>query len=725
MFHEQAHRGATALLRPTWFEIDLDAIAHNLRQLRRMVGPRVAIYACLKRNAYGCGAIPVAQVMQREGADAIAVGNINDALAIRESRVSLPILLYPNCLASEAGPAVMRHRLMPTISGLDEAAAWEQEADGGTLDVFAKIDVGLFRGGAMPREALTLLRRIADSNVLRLAGAYAHLHGYDPATGDDYAQWQFRKFQTVMGEAASRGIDVPVRMVASTSVVLQHPEMDLNGVDPGGILFGLKPSPVPSRDHPMRPAVRAFKSRLILTKWIEPDDAGGFTGPFAVGERRRIGVLPLGWGDGVPRHIPGPAVALMGGRRVPVVGPVHLEHMRVDLTGVPDAKVGDEVVFLGTQGDETITIEQLTECWGIDGLDFLGGMRDHIQRTYFRNGAEITPGNAYTGECGSMVFGSSARQFKVLDIERISERLFEQEQIREKLCRDFCIEDVGDPVKMANGLVNSMGQITPRDGGTEDLEDNRTVVFRAAALALASNMRQWSRVLSCRGKFEALLEQYGPVTFSREIEADCARVQDIEDCLGGRTARADAEAIVKWATMLAKYPGYFNALNKLKSDMEARIHDGEVVPVLAALLGSLPTKRMEKRWPPPSGMESWKAPGMGMPLASEFLRNLHWKGFKPDRHIKRLIGRWFPEVVEAKSGRASYLAREILYCGSEDVIVGLKFSLAGMAVTPNDCSFTKADNLVWALGAYVEKKDRESEEVYWKTIAASECAGKA
>ena len=121
-------------------------------------------------------------------------------------------------------------------------------------------------------------------------------------------------------------------------------------------------------------------------------------------------------------------------------------------------------------------------------------------------------------------------------------------------------------------------------------------------------------------------------------------------------------------------------------------------------------------------MESWKVPGMGMPLASEFLRNLHWEGFKPDRHIKRLIGRWFPKVVESKSRRASYLAREILHCGSKDVIVGLNFSLAGMAVTPNGCSFTKADNLVWALGAYVEKKDKESEKVYWKTIAASECA---
>ena len=206
-------------------------------------------------------------------------------------------------------------------------------------------------------------------------------------------------------------------------------------------------------------------------------------------------------------------------------------------------------------------------------------------------------------------------------------------------------------------------------------------------------MRQWSRFLSCRDKFESLLKQYDPAAFSREVEADWARVRNVEDCLGGQTARADANAIMKWATMLARDPGYFNALNELKSGMGAKVHDGEIVPVLATFLGS-PSKRAEKRWPPPSGTESWKAPGMGMVLASEFLRNLHWDGFKPDRHSKRLIVRWFPDVIEAKSGRASDLARGILYRGSKDVIIGLKISLAGMAVTPNDCSFTKADNLV-------------------------------
>lgn len=315
-----------------------------------------------------------------------------------------------------------------------------------------------------------------------------------------------------------------------------------------------------------------------------------------------------------------------------------------------------------------------------------------------------------------MICDSSVRQAKVLNLERISEKLFESREIREKLCRDYCIEDIDDPVKMADSLVSSMGQVRLSDSSTEYLEDNRTV-FRAAALALASNMRQWSRFLSRRLKFESLLEQYDPISFSRALEVDGARLRDVADCLGGQTGWGDAKAMAKWATMLARAADYFNELNELKRDMQAGVDDREVVPVLAAFLGS-PRKRLEKKRSPPSGMESWKAPGMGMVLASEFLRNLHWAAFKPDRHINRLLGRWFPEVVRKKSERADTIAREILYCGSKDVITALTYSLAGMTVTPKGCNFTKADNLVWALGAYVEKKNRESDEVYWKTAAA-------
>lgn len=306
---------------------------------------------------------------------------------------------------------------------------------------------------------------------------------------------------------------------------------------------------------------------------------------------------------------------------------------------------------------------------------------------------------------------------KILDIERISERLFEQERIREKLCRDYCIKDVGDPVRMADQLVESIGQVRLAPDGLQDLDDDQAV-FRAAALALASNMREWSRFLGRRSEFEVLLEQYDPVAFSRAVAADSARVRKVANCLGGQTKRGDACAITKWAAKLAREPEYLDALNELKSAVGAKVHASEVVPVLAAFLG-LPSDRAEQRWPRPPDRESWKAPGMQMTLASEFLRNLHWNGFKPDRHVKRMFVRWFPDVIEATSGRASDLAREILYRRSKDIISGLKISLTGIAVTPTDCCFTKADNLVWALGAYVETKNKESDECYSKTVTAS------
>lgn len=298
-----------------------------------------------------------------------------------------------------------------------------------------------------------------------------------------------------------------------------------------------------------------------------------------------------------------------------------------------------------------------------------------------------------------------------LDIERISARLFGDCKTRQTLCGDFKIEDAGGPMDMADRLVESLGQALPREGETEEPDDQK--VFRAAALAIASNMRTWSRVLCCLKEFESLLEHYDPVAFARKVEADPALVRSVMACLPGLTTRKDTEAIVEWANRLESSPDYLNELKDLKSDVEAEVRDGEAVPILAAILG-MPTRtrRMEKRWPPPSGMESWKAPGMRIALASEFLRNLHWPGFKPDTHIMRLIGRWFPEVVAAESGRAEDLARKVLGSGRQEIIAGLKFSLAGMAVTPKGCCFTKADNLVWALGAYVEEKGKESDEVY-------------
>jgi alanine racemase len=371
------------MMRPTWYDIDLDAICQNYRTLRNWVGADVKVYSCLKRNAYGCGIQPVSRRLEKEGTDGLAVGNINDALAIRQAGVELPILLYPNCLP-ETADVVSENRLIPTISSEKEAQAWAQ-ASQQPLAVFPKIDVGLLRGGVLPDKAISLIKAITENKLLHLAGIYTHFHGYDPTTGADYARLQFERFHSLLDEIYKMGIDVPVRIAAGSLVVLQFPEMDLNGVDPGSVLFGIRSASGAERTQPLYPALRSIKTRILLIKEIQPHHVDNHPSPFPVKQPVRMGLVPFGWGDGMPNDRPEGASALVRGHRVPILGPIHFEHMRLDLTTLSDAEVGDEVVLLGRQGQAQISIEDLAEQWGMDVLHFHGNLRDHVPRRYSEN----------------------------------------------------------------------------------------------------------------------------------------------------------------------------------------------------------------------------------------------------------------------------------------------------------------------------------------------------
>lgn len=367
-------------LRPTWYEIDLGAIRHNVRELRRLVGPQVAIYACLKRNAYGCGAVPVSQACVEAGADGLAVGNIDDAAAIRRSGVGAPLLLYPTCLPDRA-PQVEALDLMPSISTAEEAAAWDA-AFARPRQVFLKIDVGLLRGGATASGLAPLLAALPGLPRLRVAGLLGHFFSYGADVEPGHYPAQFRRMAAAIDAARAAGVSVPIAMVSSTNAVLDHPEMDLTGVDPGRLLYGITGSRAPMRRGAFRPALLAFKTRLILCKTVGPEDADAGAAPFAPRPGMVIGLLPLGWGDGLPRAFPPGAVVLVRGRRVAPIGPVHLEHTRLDLTDCPDARPGDEVVIVGRQGSTEISLAECTASWGIDETTFHGHMRDHIPRIY-------------------------------------------------------------------------------------------------------------------------------------------------------------------------------------------------------------------------------------------------------------------------------------------------------------------------------------------------------
>lgn len=370
----------SSVLRPTWCEIDLGAVSHNLRQLKGMLGPQTAIYVCLKGDASGCGAIEIARRAEGEGAAGFAFGNVDAALACRAAGVESAILLYPTCLP-EAAPLLERHRLMPTLSTLEDVARWDAAATG-RLDVFLKIDGGGFRAGAFPHDAAGVAGAIRDSRHLHLAGAYGHpmtSYGFED---EPYTRAQIDGVLRALGAIERAGIPVPIRMVSSSAIILAHPEADLNAVDPGRLIVGMGFPAISERLAPWRPALVGLKSRLVMVKSLA--EAGDvMPAPFLrLRPGMRLGLIPFGWSDGYPRRISDRAMALIRGRRVRLLGPTHSELLRVDLTDIPEAAIGDEVVLLGRSGSDEIGLAELADQWGMSVPDLFPSIGKSLPRHY-------------------------------------------------------------------------------------------------------------------------------------------------------------------------------------------------------------------------------------------------------------------------------------------------------------------------------------------------------
>jgi len=350
---------AARLPRPTTLQIDLDAAAANIRAVRRMVGTERKIFAVVKADGYGHGAAELGAVFAAHGADALAVADLGEGIRLRQRGITAPILVYPSSLP-EAAPDALAHALVPTLVDLDGARAYAEAATG-PCDVFVKIDVGLERLGVPAEQAVKTITAVLELPRLRLAGLCAHPHA--PDDGDPaYAEWQLGRFTAVVDELEARGVRVPIRLLAASPFVLRFPQTYLNAVDPGRMLYGIT-FPGETPPVPLRSTLRALTTRIIALKELLPRERFAEQAPFPVTAPMRLGVIPMGTADGLAWLHAGRV--LVRGHAAPIVGGPNLEHTRIDLTGVPDARVGDEVVIIGRQGEAEITMAEVAARHGL------------------------------------------------------------------------------------------------------------------------------------------------------------------------------------------------------------------------------------------------------------------------------------------------------------------------------------------------------------------------
>jgi alanine racemase len=358
------------MLYATHLDIDLGAIRHNLRGIRTRVGDR-QVLAAVKANAYGHGAVPIARLMQSERfADWLGVATVPEALELRSAGITLPILKFSPTFPEELSAALAGQVSLTVVDVATVAQAAAAAAATGTpASVQLAVDTGMRRIGCPPEQAIQLARMIDDQPGLRLEGVFTHMPVSDTADGAEYSRAELNAFRrTVADIQADRGgrglAPVPLVHAASSGGVLQHDLSGLTMVRPGLMIYGLYPDPSTPRTVDLRPAL-AMHSRVSFIKRIAAGDTVSYGRTWTAPVDTWIATVPVGYADGFSRLNSNRGRMLINGHSYPVVGRVCMDQTMLDLGPEdPGVAVGDVVTVIGTDGDQTIDMDEIAATMG-------------------------------------------------------------------------------------------------------------------------------------------------------------------------------------------------------------------------------------------------------------------------------------------------------------------------------------------------------------------------
>lgn len=366
--------------RPTWVEVDLDALCHNLRAVRRCISPRVGVLAVVKANAYGHGAVLCGRALAAAGVDALGVATVEEGGELRGAGIRVPVVVLGLAQPHEA-PVVVRHRLQPTVVLPAQARALSRAATAARcrLSVHLKVDTGLGRIGVPPEAAGSFARTLRRLPGLEVAGVFTH---FAHADGRDQGWVRKQQGRLEAAAAAVRTVWPRVRVhAANSAAVIEAPTTHYDLVRPGLMLYGLYPAPRLRRRVALKPVLR-WVTRIIQVKDVPAGTGLSYGHTFVTRRPSRIATLPVGYADGLNRALSNQGRVLIGGRACPLVGRVCMDLCLADVTGLPRAKVGDPVVLIGRQGRAGIGADELAATLGTISYEVLCAIGPRVPRTY-------------------------------------------------------------------------------------------------------------------------------------------------------------------------------------------------------------------------------------------------------------------------------------------------------------------------------------------------------
>jgi len=407
--------------RPTRAEISLDALRGNLTAFREALPADIKIMAVVKADAYGHGAVHVAREAVDCGVDYLGVALLEEALELRQAGIRAPILVMGYTPPEGIGPA-LEHDITLNVYSEEVLAAVAAAGNAGRngrrrpLKIHVKIDTGMGRLGLTTEdEAIRFIEKALALPEVQVEGLFTHYANADEAD-KSYTREQYRRFMRVVRHFQGKGHTFPYLHAGNSAAAIDTPDLSGNMVRIGIAMYGLYPSCEVNRRVIRLEPVMSLKTGVVMHKTLPPGSGISYGTIYHTSGEERIATLPVGYADGFSRMLTGRAAALVKGRKVPVVGRICMDHCMINVTGISDVAIGDEVVLIGRQGDAAISADELARQLGTINYEVTCMISHRVPRVYVRQGVPVAVRNPLItgmGKFTSEKFCETERNFRV------------------------------------------------------------------------------------------------------------------------------------------------------------------------------------------------------------------------------------------------------------------------------------------------------------------------
>jgi len=381
------------LLRPVYAEIDLDAIAYNMKNIKKLAKDKEVI-AVVKADCYGHGSLDIVPTLLENGASRLAVAVLTEGIELRNSNINAPMMIL-GYTPLYLGEDLIKFDLEQTVYDLDYAKELSEIA----LNVNKKakvhiaMDTGMGRIGFLPNEkALKDVSEICSLKGLDVVGIFTHFSTSDEED-KEYTNEQFKKFIEFTEKLSDLGIEIPLKHTSNSGAIIDMPETYLDGVRAGIILYGYYPSnEVKKENISLKPAL-TLKASITRVQEMDKDMYISYGKTFKTERKSLIATLPIGYADGYSRLLAKNAKVIIHGKFAPIVGRICMDQCMIDVTDIEDVKVGDEVILLGEQGTLKFNADDIADVMGTINYEILCMLKFRIPRVYIKNGEIINVRN--------------------------------------------------------------------------------------------------------------------------------------------------------------------------------------------------------------------------------------------------------------------------------------------------------------------------------------------